>query len=286
MATFCYIWGTFDGHFGQGEGGGEGGEARWPSDRFAHDGRDASELRQKITFLSEPKQMMLLKPDGSDKHARHFWLEAQGHTVCWSKKAGSGGKKRALVSMTQAADCVIFHTGGPAPTSSSGSGFSFGSSSTVDEGGEGAEVVQARMESEEAAARYVEAGSMALQDRMAQVAFTDIDGEELAHTLLLPQVIPTPSHVLGRISPIFSPFFPVFCAFSPSRRGGSNEPKTGIQGHETVSRAPKHRFSGPANSGCSERMAVHHAGGGQGKDRRGAHGVGRAGQADRRCGGG
>ena len=30
------------------------------------------------------------------------------------------------------------------------------------------------------------------------------------------QVIPTPLHVLGRISPIFSPFFPIFCAFSPS----------------------------------------------------------------------
>ena len=30
------------------------------------------------------------------------------------------------------------------------------------------------------------------------------------------KVIPTPSHVLGRISPIFSPLFPVFCAFSPS----------------------------------------------------------------------
>ena len=28
------------------------------------------------------------------------------------------------------------------------------------------------------------------------------------------QVIPTPSHLLGRISPIFSPFVPVFCAFS------------------------------------------------------------------------
>eukprot|EP01045_Picozoa_sp_COSAG04_P001272 COSAG04_NODE_41_length_32679_cov_14.847238_23_plen_681_part_00 len=39
------------------------------------------------------------------------------------------------------------------------------------------------------------------------------------------QVIPTPLHVLGRISPIFPPFFPVFCAFSPSRRGGSNEPQ-------------------------------------------------------------
>ena len=33
----------------------------------------------------------------------------------------------------------------------------------------------------------------------------------------LTKVIPTPLHVLDRISPIFSPFFPVFCAFSPSR---------------------------------------------------------------------
>ena len=69
------------------------------------------------------------------------------------------------------------------------------------------------------------------------------------------QVIPTPSHLLGHILPIFSPFFPFFCAFSPSRRGGSNEPKPGIQGHETASRAPKHRFAGLANSGCSERMS-------------------------------
>ena len=43
------------------------------------------------------------------------------------------------------------------------------------------------------------------------------------------QVIPTPSHLLDRISPIFTPFFPVFCAFSPSRRGGSNEPQAGTQ---------------------------------------------------------
>ena len=71
------------------------------------------------------------------------------------------------------------------------------------------------------------------------------------------QVIPTPSHFLGRISPIFPPFFPVFCAFSPSRRGGSNEPQAGAQGQETVARAPKHRFAGLANSGCSERMAAH-----------------------------
>ena len=44
------------------------------------------------------------------------------------------------------------------------------------------------------------------------------------------KVIPTPLHVLGRISPIFSPFFLVFCAFSPSRRDGSNEPHAGTQG--------------------------------------------------------
>ena len=60
------------------------------------------------------------------------------------------------------------------------------------------------------------------------------------------QVIPTPLHVLGRISPIFSPFFPIFCAFSPSRRDGSNEPQAGIQGQETAARAPKHRFAGPS----------------------------------------
>ena len=58
-------------------------------------------------------------------------------------------------------------------------------------------------------------------------------------TLQQYQVIPTPLHVLDRISPIFSPFFPVFCAFSPSRRGGSNEPQAGAQGQETVARAPK-----------------------------------------------
>ena len=41
-----------------------------------------------------------------------------------------------------------------------------------------------------------------------------LDLEELKDTR---QVIPTPLHVLGRISPIFPPFFPVFCAFSPPR---------------------------------------------------------------------
>ena len=53
------------------------------------------------------------------------------------------------------------------------------------------------------------------------------------------QVIPTPLHVLDRISPIFSPFFPVFCAFSPPGRGGSNEPQAGTQGDETAARGPR-----------------------------------------------
>ncbi len=58
------------------------------------------------------------------------------------------------------------------------------------------------------------------------------------------QVIPTPSHLLGRISPIFTPFFPVFCAFSPSRRGGSNEPnrnpgpRNSVKGAQTPFRRP------------------------------------------------
>ena len=48
------------------------------------------------------------------------------------------------------------------------------------------------------------------------------------------EVIPTPSHLLDHISPIFSPFFLVFCAFSPPRRDGSNEPQAGTQGQETA----------------------------------------------------
>ena len=60
--------------------------------------------------------------------------------------------------------------------------------------------------------------------------------------MLSNQVIPTPLHVLGRISPIFSPFSPVFCAFSPSRRGGSNEPQAGTQGQETADKTPRAPF--------------------------------------------
>ena len=48
------------------------------------------------------------------------------------------------------------------------------------------------------------------------------------------QVIPTPSRVLDRISPIFSPFFLVFCAFSPPGRDGSNKPQAGTQSQETA----------------------------------------------------
>ena len=53
------------------------------------------------------------------------------------------------------------------------------------------------------------------------------------------QVIPTPSHLLDHISPIFSPFFLVFCAFSPPRRDGSNEPQAGTQGQETAGKGTK-----------------------------------------------
>ena len=53
------------------------------------------------------------------------------------------------------------------------------------------------------------------------------------------KVIPTPSHVLDRISPIFAPCFPVFCAFSPPRRDGSNEPQAGTQGQETAGKRAK-----------------------------------------------
>ena len=47
-------------------------------------------------------------------------------------------------------------------------------------------------------------------------------------------MIPTPSHLLDHISPIFAPFFLVFCAFSQPRRDGSNEPQAGTQGQETA----------------------------------------------------
>ena len=51
------------------------------------------------------------------------------------------------------------------------------------------------------------------------------------------------SHSLGHISAISFPFFPVFCAFSPSRRGGPNEPQAGTQGQETAARGPRPEIS-------------------------------------------
>ena len=67
-------------------------------------------------------------------------------------------------------------------------------------------------------------------------AVTGRDGSTL--TVPSAQVIPTPSRVLDRISPIVSSFPPVFCAFSPSRRGGSNEPQAGNQGGPGTLLAP------------------------------------------------
>ena len=51
---------------------------------------------------------------------------------------------------------------------------------------------------------------------------------------------------LDRISPFLSPFFPVFCAFSPSRRGGSSEAQAGTQGRETAGTRGKSRELGPS----------------------------------------
>ena len=51
---------------------------------------------------------------------------------------------------------------------------------------------------------------------------------------------------LDRISPFLSPFFPVFCAFSPSRRGGSSEAQAGTQGRETAGTSTKSRDLGPS----------------------------------------
>ena len=61
------------------------------------------------------------------------------------------------------------------------------------------------------------------------------------------QVIPPVLSLLTLLRPYlahFFPVFPLFCAFSPPRRDGSNEPQAGTQGQETVARAPKHRFAG------------------------------------------
>ena len=56
------------------------------------------------------------------------------------------------------------------------------------------------------------------------------------------QVIPPLPSLFTLLRPYLAHFFPVFlvfCAFSPSRRGGSNEPQAGTQGQETAGKGPK-----------------------------------------------
>ena len=85
-----------------------------------------------------------------------------------------------------------------------------------------------------------------------------LGGRTLAvYTLQAQLVAPGDPDSFTRFRPYLAHFPPVFCrfcAFSPSRRGGSNEPQAGAHGQETAARAPKHRFAGLANPGCWERM--------------------------------
>ena len=96
----------------------------------------------------------------------------------------------------------------------------------------------AAAEAEAAAARQEElaAANAALRAEQAAAVERHADalGKENAQAESALQVILTPSHLLHRISPIFPPFFSVVCAFSPARRGGSNEPQAGTQGQETA----------------------------------------------------
>ena len=48
------------------------------------------------------------------------------------------------------------------------------------------------------------------------------------------QVSPTPATPFRPYLAHFAPVFSRFCAFSPPRRGGSNEPQAGTQGQETA----------------------------------------------------
>ena len=60
--------------------------------------------------------------------------------------------------------------------------------------------------------------------------------------------------VLDHISPIFPPFFLVFCVFSPSRPGGSSEPQAGTQGQEIAGT----RYGYGADVVASEPMVAPH----------------------------
>ena len=75
------------------------------------------------------------------------------------------------------------------------------------------------------------------------------------------QVIPTPSRVLGRISPVFPRFLRVFTVSTRRfQRATSRNPGTRNSRHRRSIRR-KYRFSGRANSGCWERMADRRASG-------------------------
>eukprot|EP01045_Picozoa_sp_COSAG04_P001048 COSAG04_NODE_31_length_35649_cov_21.693052_17_plen_241_part_00 len=58
-------------------------------------------------------------------------------------------------------------------------------------------------------------------------------------------------YLLDRISPIFPPFFPIFCAFSPSRRGGSNKPQAIPL---PATRTPELRCSSAAVAPCTQSV--------------------------------
>ena len=64
------------------------------------------------------------------------------------------------------------------------------------------------------------------------------EGEAAVPVVQVIPAVPLCTHVSGHISPIYPPFFPVFCAFSPSRRDGSNEPQAGTQGQDNGGRGP------------------------------------------------
>ena len=56
------------------------------------------------------------------------------------------------------------------------------------------------------------------------------------------QLIPPVPSLFARFRPYLAHFYPVFsvfCAFSPSRRGGSNEPQAGTRGQETAGKGTK-----------------------------------------------
>ena len=73
------------------------------------------------------------------------------------------------------------------------------------------------------------------------------------------QVIPPFLSLFTRFRPYlghFFPFFLVFCAFSPPRRDGSNEPQAGTQGQETAGKMAKTRELGPSfdTPGANQRI--------------------------------